>query len=118
MKSNPANTPAYVGRRERICSWEELDKALEDANTAVEKQPSAEAYGQRGIINKLQKKATDALKDFSEAIKLDSGYAWAYAQLADIYSRQKDQEKALQNVDKLSQLDATSWKATVCGPGC
>ena len=77
-----------------------LDKALEDANTAVEKKPSAQAYGQKGIIEKLQKKPNEALRDFSEAIKLDPGYAWAYAQRADIYSRQKNQDKALQDIDK------------------
>ncbi|MGO9568304.1 MAG: tetratricopeptide repeat protein [Desulfomonilaceae bacterium] len=100
LKSNPANALAYVGRSRAYLLLGNLDKALEDANTAVEKTPSPQAYGQRGIIEKLQKKSDEALRDFSEAIKLDSGYSWAYAQRADIYSRQKDQEKALQDVNK------------------
>jgi tetratricopeptide (TPR) repeat protein len=100
IKSNPANALAYVGRSRAYLQLGNLDKALEDANSAVEKQPSSQAYGQRGIIEKRQKKTNEALSDFSEAIKLDPGYAWAYAQLADIYSRQKNQDKALENVNK------------------
>ena len=100
LKSNPANALAYVGRSRAYLQLGNLDKALEDANTAVEKKPSAQAYGQKGIIEKLQKKTNEALRDFSEAIKLDPRYAWAYAQRADIYSRQKNQDKALQDIEK------------------
>jgi tetratricopeptide (TPR) repeat protein len=100
LKSNAANGPAYIGRSTAYLQLGNLDKAFEDANTAVEKQPSSQAYGQRGIVEKLQKKTDEALRDFSEAIKLDPGYSWAYAQQADIYSRQKDQDKALQAVNK------------------
>jgi tetratricopeptide (TPR) repeat protein len=100
LKSNPANALAYVGRSRAYLQLGNMDKAVEDANTAVEKKPSAQAYGQKGIIEKLQKKPNEALRDFSEAIKLDPAYAWAYAQRADIFSRQKDQEKALQDINK------------------
>src|SRR5208283_4818342 len=100
LKSNPTNGLAYVGRSRAYLQLGNLDKALEDANTAVEKKPGAQAYGQRGIIEKLQKKTDEALRDFSAAIKLDPGYSWAYAQRADLYSRQKDQDKALQDVNK------------------
>jgi tetratricopeptide (TPR) repeat protein len=100
LKSNPANALAYVGRSRAYLQQGNMDKALEDANTAVERKPSPQAYGQRGIVEKLQRKTNEALRDFSEAIKLDPGYSWAYAQRADIYSRQKDLEKALQDVNK------------------
>jgi len=100
LKSNPANALAYVGRSRAYLQQGNMDEALEDANTAVERKPSPQAYGQRGIVEKLQRKTDEALRDFSEAIKLDPGYSWAYAQRADIYSRQKDQEKALQDVNK------------------
>lgn len=100
LKSNPTNALAYVGRSRAYLQLGNLDKALEDANAAVEKEPSSQAYGQRGIVEKLQKKSDEALRDFSEAIKLDPGYSWAYAQRADIYSKQKDQDKALQDINK------------------
>lgn len=100
LKTNPANGPALVGRSRANMELGNLDKALQDANAAVEKEPSSQAYGQRGIVKKLQKKTDEAFSDFSEAIKLDPHYSWAYAQRADIYSRQKDQDKALQDINK------------------
>jgi tetratricopeptide (TPR) repeat protein len=100
LKSNPTNTLAYVGRSRAYLHLGNLDAALEDANTALAKKPSSQAYGQRGIIKKLQRKSDEALRDFSDAIKLDPGYSWAYAQRADIYSRRQDQEKALQDINK------------------
>ena len=53
LKSNPTNALAYVGRSRAYLQLGNLNKALEDANTAVEKEPSSQAYGQRGIVGKL-----------------------------------------------------------------
>ena len=93
---------AYLGRSRAYVQLGNLDKALEDAEAAVEKKPSnAAAYGQRGIIKKLQQKQKEALQDFGEAIRLDPSYWWAYAQRADIYSRSDDQGKALDDVTKV-----------------
>ena len=82
-----------------------LEQALVYADMALEKAPSAVAYGQRGITEKLLGKAQNALSDFSKATSLDPTYAWAYAQIADIYSKSDDQEKALENVNKALSVD-------------
>ena len=100
LKSNPDNIAALTGKSKAELALGNIDKALEYANAAVQKKPSAQAYGQRGIIKKIQKKNDEAIKDFTEAIKLDSGFAWAYAQRADLFSRDKDQDKALQDINK------------------
>ena len=100
LKSNPANPAAYLGQSQAYLHLGNLDRALTDANAALENKPSAQAYGQKGIIHKLQKKTDQALQDFAEAVKLDPSYAWAYAQRADIYSRQNDQDKALQEINR------------------
>lgn len=101
LQANPNNGAALVGRSKAYVQLGSLDKALDDATAAVEKKPNlANAYGQRGIILKLQRKYEEALQDFNKAVKLDPRYAWAYAQRADIYSRQGDHEKALINVNK------------------
>lgn len=104
IKADPANVAALVGRSRAYLQTGNAQKALEDANAAVQKKPdSALAYGQRGIVFKVLQKSEDALTDFSEAIKRDGGYAWAYAQRADLLSRKRDQEKALQDVTKAIQ---------------
>ncbi|MBI4962555.1 MAG: tetratricopeptide repeat protein [Desulfomonile tiedjei] len=98
-KSNPGNAEAFIGRSRAYLHLGRLDKAFDDAKTALEKDPgSAAAYGQRGIVNKIQRNTDQALQDFSSAVKLNPRYAWAYAQRADIHSRNKDQDKALADV--------------------
>jgi len=100
LKSNPGNVEAYIGRSKAYVYLGRLDKAFEDAASAVERNPdSATARGQRGIVFKIQKNSDQALQDFSLAVKLNPRYAWAYAQRADIHSRNKEQEKALADVD-------------------
>ncbi len=101
FKANPGNAFAvYIGRSRAYIELGNLEKALEEANAAVEMKPAnATAHGQRGIARKLLQKYGEALQDFDEAITLDSHYWWAYAQRADVLSRMNDQEKALKDVN-------------------
>lgn len=103
LKENSSDAvAAYLGRSRAYAHLGNLDKAREDAEAAVEKKPSnAAAYGQRGIVKKLQQKRDEALQDFGEAIRLDPIYSWAYAQRADIYLRSNDLGKALDEVNKV-----------------
>ncbi len=101
LKTSPANFDALLGRSRAFVQVGNLDKAYADANTAVEKRPgAAHAYGQRGIVEKLQQKTDQAQQDFSKAVKLDPGYVWAYAQRADMSLKQNQYEKALANVNR------------------
>jgi tetratricopeptide (TPR) repeat protein len=100
LQANPDNVQALVGRSKANVQLGNMDKAVADVETAIKKNPTAQAFAQRGLLKKLQKKNDEALKDFTEAIKLNSNFAWAYAQRADLYSREKDQEKALQDINK------------------
>ncbi len=104
IQSNPANGAAYLGRAKANLQLGNVEKAFDDANQAVEKKAGAEAYGQRGVINKIKNKTEDALKDLDEAINKDSNYAWAYAQKADIFSKQKDYDNALKNAKKATEV--------------
>ncbi len=100
LKSNPANSAAYVGRSRAYLQLRDLDKAMDEANQAVKHdKKSALAYGQRGIVLKLTGKTDAALKDFIEASKLKNDYSWAYAQAADIYLRQNKFDAALKKVN-------------------
>lgn len=100
IKADPKNVDAFMGRSLAELQLGEGDKALEDANKAVEMAPkSAVAYAQRGLVQKRLGKNGDAEKDFTQAITLDPGYAWALGQRADIYSSQNKPDKALADIE-------------------
>ncbi|AFM23895.1 tetratricopeptide repeat protein [Desulfomonile tiedjei] len=99
IQANP-NGAAFLGKAKADMALGNIDKALQDATAAIEKNAGAEAYGQRGVIYKIQDKTDQALKDFNEAIKKDSRYAWALAQRADLFNKQKNYEKALDDANR------------------
>ncbi|MGD9818949.1 MAG: tetratricopeptide repeat protein [Desulfomonilaceae bacterium] len=101
LKANPDDAVALIGRSRAALQLGDIEKALNDANTAIQKSPTyADAYGQRGVIFKMKQQAPEAIKDFSKAVELNNNYAWAYAQRADLYSRTQEQEKALKDADR------------------
>jgi tetratricopeptide (TPR) repeat protein len=104
IKADPNNGAAYLGKAKADLQLGNIDKALEDANAAVEKKAGAEAYGQRAVIEKIKGKTAEALKDLDEAIKTDGRYAWALAQRADILSKKGDYENALKDANKAVQV--------------
>jgi tetratricopeptide (TPR) repeat protein len=100
-KAAPNEADAYVGLSRAYVQLGQLDKALANANLAVEKRPGyAIAYGQRGIVQKIQQKYDAAMQDFTKAVQKDSSYSWAYAQRGDLYLRQNDLDKALANANR------------------
>jgi len=100
ITANPGDAAGYIGRSRVYVQLGDLNRAAEDAKSALAKNPSAQAFGQQAIVLKIKGQTPDALKDFSEAIKLDPKYAWAYAQRADLYSRAQENEKALKDINK------------------
>jgi tetratricopeptide (TPR) repeat protein len=105
LKTDRTNSEALLGRSRAFVQIGDLDKALADANAAMKAKPgSALAFGQRGIILKLQQKPDQARLDFAQALKLDPNYVWAYAQRADLSMRENEIEKALADVNKALKL--------------
>lgn len=101
IQEKPGRADALIGRSVAYVQLGNLDKASQDIEIAVAKNPSnAKAYGQRALIKKIQQKYDAAKKDLDQAIKMDAKYAWAYAQRADLFSRQDDQAKALGDVNR------------------
>lgn len=101
LQEKPGKGDALIGRSAAYVQMGEVDKAAQDVEQAVAKNPgNAKAFGQRALIRKLQLKYDLAKKDIEQALKLDPKYAWAYAQRADLLSRQDDQGKALADVNK------------------
>jgi tetratricopeptide (TPR) repeat protein len=111
IHAQPRNVSAYLGRSKAYLHMGQVDKALKDANAAIQITDSAQARGQRAVILKVQQKTEDALKDLNQAIQMDGKFAWAYAQRADLYYRLNDQEKALKDVQKALSLKPDSAPA-------
>ncbi len=105
ISTNPGDSAGYVGRSRVYVQLGDLNKAAADAKTALAKTPTAQAFGQEAIILKIKGRPHEALKDFSEAIKLNPKYAWAYAQRADLYSRAQENEKALKDINKALEIN-------------
>ncbi|MGC8605059.1 MAG: tetratricopeptide repeat protein [Desulfomonilaceae bacterium] len=105
IATNPGDSAGYIGRSRVYLQMGNLDKANEDSSAALAKNPSAQAFGQQAIIFKIKGHPHEALKDFSEAIKLNPKYAWAYAQRADLYSRAQENDKALKDINKALELN-------------
>ena len=103
LKADSGNSfAAYLGRSRAYVQLGNLDKALEDAEAAVEKKPSnAAAYGQRGITKKLQQKQNEALQDFDEAIKLTRATGGRTPSGPTSISKSNDQGKALDEVNEV-----------------
>jgi tetratricopeptide (TPR) repeat protein len=105
LKSNPANSPAYVGRSRAFLHLGDLDRALKEVEQAVMHNPESPlVFGQKGIIEKLQGKSDQALEDFSRATELDPDYCWARAQIADLLMQEGKLDEALESINKAIDL--------------
>jgi tetratricopeptide (TPR) repeat protein len=106
LESNPGNAAAYVGRSRAYLQLNDLDRALDEVNQAVKYDPrSSLAYGQRGIVLKVQGRTVEALEDFGRAVKITPHYSWAFAQIADIQLRKNDFERALENCNRALEIN-------------
>lgn len=107
LKSRPNNVQARIHLAKAYMGMVDPKKALDEINKALKQDPrNAVAFGLRGILRKQMKRHDEALADFSEAVRLNPQYAWAHAQIADLFIRTQNLEKALESVNKA--LDAKS----------
>lgn len=70
-------------------------------------------YNARGILYFTQKKITEAIQDFSQAIQMNPKYAEAYANRALMYSKQGKPEEGLKDIQQaisFSQSNAQYYK--------
>ena len=82
-----------------------LPQALDEVNILVQQHPdSAIAYAARADIERDMKLMSLAEFDYSEAIRLEPHNTDYIVNLIDIYIRQHNQEKALQELRRLQQM--------------
>ena len=80
--------------------------------------PSAEVLTTRGLAHHNMRRYDKALADFSRAIKLDPGYALAFASRGETYLKLKRYDEALADLSRALDLRLTARvEAQGQGPG-
>jgi lipoprotein NlpI len=84
----------------------ELTEAMHDLEKAIELNPkNAEAHDDLGVIYAKQEQYGEAIKHFSSTIRLDPSYQKGYHNLAMAYYLVKQDDLALDTVDKALALN-------------
>mgnify|MGYP006294883669 CR=1 FL=1 len=95
----------YLDQGKTHYEQEELNKALEDLNQAIEQNPdSVEAYVIRAFIYDKQGKLEQALEDLNQVIELNPDSAEAYAARGLVYKKQGNRNKAIKDLEKAKTL--------------
>lgn len=91
---------------------ENIDQAFKYYDLAVAQYPTPRAYGRRGELSTMYYDDNDAaIRDFTEAIKLDPNYFRAVFNRGAVYSLQGEYEKAIADLSRAIQLDPTEVNA-------
>lgn len=90
----------------------DYDNALEMFNKHQElagKSDASQVY--KGLIKYSQEKYEDAIFEFEEAVRINENFAFSYLWLANAYLANNNREKALQNYEKVVELDPSNEDA-------
>ncbi len=94
-------TEAYTNRGKIHFEMDNYSKALEDCNSALQRNPrNAAAYTNRGVIYKQTGLTDDALDDFDAALTINPDYILAHFHSGGIFFEQGDLPKALEYYKK------------------
>ena len=103
---------SHVSRREQLLI-RMLDRRFHYDNSAAARIADSlaelypdekEAYVIRGLIDQFNNDFEAALKSYSRAVEVDTGYALAYMYLGYAYSNLGEQDKALENMQRYIRL--------------
>jgi len=105
----------YIGRSIRCHSRNEYDKALRCINQAISvNQSIAELYIQRGTINTIVNEE-QAIKDYTEAIKLNSKSLKAYYSRGLLYEVAFSEcSKAIKDYTKAIEINSNNYNVYNC----
>ncbi|XP_069130069.1 uncharacterized protein [Argopecten irradians] len=81
----PTFKPALEGRAIINLQMSNTFAAFQDINASIKVGPTAELYTNRGVINQFMKDHVNAMRDYQAAIHMDSTYALAYFNAANVY---------------------------------
>ena len=66
---------------------------------------TCEMFFNRGYAYYDKKQYDEAIKDYTEAIRLDPNYAWAYNNRGNVYYSKKDYDRAIADYDEALRVD-------------
>lgn len=109
IKSNPEkNALAYTNRGNAFMDIQDYNDALTDQQSAVNILETAGIYYSKGYLELQVGDMTNAEKDFSKSIELDSAFSISYINRSVIYDRQQKYPQALADIEKAEKLTPDS----------
>ena len=75
----------------------------------------SQALAKRGEEHRLKKDYDRAIADFSEAIRLNPNYSWAFGMRGLTYHLKKDYDRAIADFSEAIRLEPTAWRFKVRG---
>ena len=95
----------YANRGNFYVKQDELDKALDDYNRAIEINPnSASGYVGRGVVYRERDELDKALDNYDRAIEIAPNHANAFNNRGNVYHKQGELELALDDYDRAIEI--------------
>lgn len=109
LELKPLQYPeVYFSRGEEFVARGNIDKGLEDYNTAIAVDPKYDsAYINKGVILMTRGELDNAIKEFEMVIKINPQSADAYTNRGSAYYRKGNLEQALTDYSMAIAMDAT-----------
>nr|XP_009669207.1 PREDICTED: tetratricopeptide repeat protein 6 [Struthio camelus australis] len=108
---DPKCHAAYDGRASVCLQMGETFAALQDTNAALKLTTTAPLLTNRGVVNQFMGHLSCAMRDYQQAISVDSDYALAYFNAGNIYFHNRQFSQAYCYYSKALQLDPRNESA-------
>ncbi len=114
MTRAPQYVPAIVAKAQWLTTENKLDEALERAKAAVAVDAdSPEAQFALGVVHQRRRETAEAIKAFSEVLRLNPRAAAAQVELSKLNLASGDREAALKHAEAAKQADPVNAAARV-----
>ena len=111
LRAEPDNRRAHFLRGNAYLDNGYYQAAIDDYSRAIDLQPDAVAYNNRGIAYRNLKDPQRAIADYRQALMLDIDYRDAYNNLGLVLSDQNAFEEAIRCFNRAIDLDPNYWYA-------
>ncbi len=101
IEKNSGNMLLRLFAADLLIKADQCDEALRYINQAIDKEPTAQAYGLRAQLWAAQRKYDEAIKDLDEAIKLDPDDLGLVLRRAQVHYLAEHHELAYQDVQRV-----------------